>query len=170
MFFKKDEREQTARRIAIRYTYCFEVLLLTIFWITSITFKNIVLLPLLYLFGSSIYLSFSINPIIPIIASTQILIMIVAQIIINKRLGGGSKPITSGNNKFRLMDERERIVSDESAFITLLYCNILLVILTIVDIVTSCNLGLPPMIIIIELIFYSITKGILLNHYGENIS
>lgn len=68
------------------------------------------------------------------------------------------------------MDERERVVSDESAFITLLYCNVLLVILTIVDIVTSGALGLPPMIIIIELIFYNITKIIVLNRYGENIS
>lgn len=41
MFLKKDEREQTARRIAIRYTNFFEVLLLSVFWITSITFKNL---------------------------------------------------------------------------------------------------------------------------------
>jgi len=169
MFLKRDERDGYANRVAIRYTCFFEVVIISILWMISITFKNVVLLPPLYLFGSSIYVSFSINAGIPIIVSTQILIMFAAQAIINKRLGGPTEPITSGNNKFRFMDERERIVSDKAFFITYIYVNTFLIILTIIDIVTSGKLGLPLIIVALQFIFYSITKVILLNHYGENI-
>lgn len=165
----KDERDQIANRIAIRYTCGFEVVLISILWMVSITFKNLILLPPIYLFGSSIYVSFLINPEIAIIASTQILIMFAAQAIINKRLGGTTEPITSGSNKFRFMDERERIVSDKAFFITYIYVNTFLIIFTIIDIVTSGKLGLPLIIVGFQFIFYSITKVILLNHYGENI-
>ncbi|MGK0468374.1 hypothetical protein [Clostridium sp.] len=170
MFFKKDERDQTANRLAMRYTCCFEAVLISILWIISTTFKNFILLAPLHLFGSSIYVSFSSNSNIAIIASTEILVMFAAQAIINKRLGGTTEPITSGSNKFRFMDERERIVTDKALFITYLYVNIFLIILTIIDIVISGKLGLPLIIIALQLIFYSITKVILLNHYGENIS
>lgn len=95
--------------------------------------------------------------------------MFAAQAIINKRLGGPTAPITSGSNKFRFMDERERIVSDKAGFITCIYVNTFLIILTIIDIVTIGKLGLPLIIIVLQFIFYSITKVIFLNHYGENI-
>lgn len=171
MSLKKDERDQSAIRIAIRYTCCFEMVLMSVLWIMSILFKDLILLSPLQLFGSPIYVSFSMNTNINIIiASSQMLVMFAAQAIINKRLGGTTEPITSGSNKFRFMDERERMVSDKAAFITILYANIILITMAIIDIITSGKVGLPLIIIALQLIFYSITKMILLNHYGENVS
>ncbi|MBW9158942.1 hypothetical protein [Clostridium tagluense] len=169
MFLKKDERIQTANRIAIRYIYFFETLLILILWIATIISKNLTLFPPIHLFNS-FYISFSINPDISILASTQFLVTIVAQAIINKRLGGTYTPIVSGSNGFRFMDERERIISDRAAFIAFLYTNIFLIILTITDIFTSGKLGLPLIIISLQFIIYIIIKKMLLHNYGENIS
>lgn len=167
MFLKKDEREQTANRIAIRYTYLFEVVLILVLWIATKKYNNFNFFPPLHLFND-IYVSFSLNSDISIIASTQFLVVFVAQSIMNKRLGGPNKPIVSGTNKFRFMDERERLVSDNAAFITYLYINIFLAIFAIIDI-TSGKLGIPLIIVILQFILYSIIKMILLQNHRENI-
>ena len=169
MFLVKDERVQTANRIAIRYTYFFEVLIISVLWIVTIKYNNLILFPPLHLFNA-IYVSFLINSEISIVASTQILVMIASQAIINKRFGGTSMPIVSGTNRFRFMDERERIVSDKAAFITFLYINTFLAIFAITDIITSGKLGLPLEIIVFAIISYNIIRMILLQNYGENIS
>jgi len=169
MLLKKDERIQTTNRIAIRYIYCFETLLISILWIATIIHKNLTLYPPLHLFNS-IYVSFSINSNISIVASTQFLVIFVAQAMINKRLGGTCVPIVSGTNGFRLMDERERIVSDSAAFIAFIYTNIFLIVLTIIDIITGNKLGLPLIIIALQFIIYIAIRKVLLHNCGENIS
>ena len=169
MFLKKDERIQTADRIAIRYIYFFETLLISILWFATIIRKNLTLFPPLHLFNS-VYISFSINSNISIVASTQFLVIFVAQAIINKHLGGTCAPIVSGTNGFRLMDERERIVSDRAAFIAFLYTNIFLIVLTIIDIFTSGKLGLPLIIIVLQFIIYIAIRKVLLHNCGKNIS
>lgn len=169
MFIKKDERVQTASRIAIRYTYFFEVLLITVLWMLTIRYNNLILFPPLQLFNS-FYICFLINSDISIVASTQFLAMFVSQSIINKQLGGPTKPIVSGTNGFRFMDERERIVSDKAAFITFLYINIFLAIFAIKDIITDSNLGLPLLIVVFQIFSYNIIKMIILQKCGENIS
>lgn len=170
MFFKKDERMKTAKRIAIRYTYCFQVILIFALFITSNVFKKLILLPPLKVFNSSLYISFSISPDISIIITTQILVLFAAQAIFNKRLGGPTQPIVSGTAGFRLMDERERIVSDKAIFITFLYANLFLVTWTIIDIFIRGKFGVSFIIVALQFIFYSIAKVILLHHYGEDIS
>lgn len=167
MILSEDERVQNSKRIAVRYTYFFEILVISALWILSIMYKNLILLPPLYLFNSSIYVSISIDPLIGVIGSTQILFIYAAQAIFNKRLGGKREPIVSGNNRFRFMDERERIVSDKAAFVTFIYINILLIIWAVIDIFISGKLGLPLIIIGVVFIFYNITKGIILHNFGE---
>lgn len=167
MILREDERVQNSKRIAVRYTYFCEILVITALWILLIMHKNLILLPPLYLFNSSIYVSISLNPFIAFIGGTQILFIYVAQGIFNKRLGGTNSPIVSGNNRFRFMDERERIVSDKAAFVTFLYINILLIIWAVIDIFTSGKLGLPLIIIAAAFIFYNITKVIILHNFGE---
>ncbi len=170
MFFKKDERVQTAKRIAIRYTYCFQLLLIVALSITSTMYKGLILLPPVNLFNSSIYFSLSLNSNISIISSTQILVLLLTQVIFNKDLGGTSQPLLSGTSKFRPMDERERTVSDKALFATFIYTNILLIIWTIIDVLINNKLGFSIIIITLQFIFYSIAKGILLHHYGEDLS
>lgn len=168
MFLRKDEREQAVNRVVIRYTWFFESILISGLWM-AIILNKLILIQSIHLFNS-IFISFSINLYIPILASTQMMVMLVAQAIINKHSGGTNTPIVSGNNKFRFMDERERVVSDKAAFIVLIYTNVFLIILTIIDILFRGILGIPLIIIILEVIFYKIVKRLILNHYGEDIS
>ena len=55
MILSEDERVQKSKRIAVRYTYFFEILVISALWILLIMYKNLILLPPLYLFNSSIY-------------------------------------------------------------------------------------------------------------------
>lgn len=170
MFLKKDERVQTTQRIAIRYTYCFQILLIVALSIISNVYKDLTLLAPLHLFSSSIYISISLNPNISIIVSTQILVLFATQAIFNKHLGGIVQPIISGTTGFTRMDERERIVSDKAIFVTFLYTNILLIIWTIISICIHGELGLSLILVALQFIFYSISKVIILHHYGYDLS
>ena len=167
MILSEDERVQNSKRITVRYTYFFEILVISALWILLIMYKNLILLPPLYLFNSPIYVSISLNPFIAFIGGTQILFMFAAQGIFNKRLGGKREPLISGTAGFRFMDERERIVLDKAAFVTFLYINIFLIIWAVIDIFISGKLGLPLIIIGVVFIFYNITKGIILHNFGE---
>ncbi len=166
MFKKEDELSQTAKHIAIRYTYLFQIILLVGIWVVSIKYGNLILIQPIYLMDSSLYMSISLDRSIGILTSTQILVLFAAQTIFNKRLGGLAKPITSGNGGFRFMDERERVISDKSIFVTFLYINILLVAWAIIQIFISGKLELPLIIVVLELIFYMITKLIILGNLG----
>ncbi|MBZ9609255.1 hypothetical protein G9F73_015800 [Clostridium estertheticum] len=167
MILREDERVQKSKRIAVRYTYFFEILVISALWILSIMYKNLILLPPLYLFNSSIYVSISLDLLIVVIGSSQTLVLYVAQGIFNKRFGGKREPLISGTAGFRFMDERERIVSDKAAFVTFLYINTFLIIWAVIDIFISGKLGLPLIIIAVVFIIYNITKWIILHNFGE---
>ncbi|WP_026884918.1 hypothetical protein [Clostridium akagii] len=170
MLKKRDERVKIARNITIRYTYFFEILLIPVIFIASSIYKNVVVLSPIYLFKSLIHISISLNQNIVIIISTQILVLFITQAIFNKRLGGKREPLVSGTNSFRFMDERERIVADESIFVTFVYINIFFIIWGIYDIFAKGELGISIIIIVLQIIFYIVAKFIILCGFGEKIS
>ena len=170
MFKKRDERFKTARSITIRYTYFFQILLITIIFIASTIYRNSVLLSPIYLFKSLIHISISLNQNVSIIISTQILVLFITQALFNKRLGGKQEALVSGTNRFRFMDERERIVADESIFITFIYTNIFFIVWSIYDIFAKGELGISLIIIVLQIIFYIVVKFIILYGLGEKIS
>ncbi|MBU3091715.1 hypothetical protein KPL35_06450 [Clostridium sp. CF011] len=167
MILREDERVQNSKRIAVRYTYLFEILGISVLCILSIMYKNLILMPPLYLFNSSIYVSISLDPLIAFIVNTQILFMFAAQAIFNKRFGGKRESLISGTAGFRFMDERERKVSDKAISVTFLYINIFLIIWAVIDIFISGKLGLPLIIIGVVFIIYNIAKGIILHNFKE---
>ncbi|MDF2504108.1 hypothetical protein [Clostridium sp.] len=169
MFRKNDERFKSAKTAAIRYTYLFQLILIILIFITSNIYKGEILLYPIYLFNSLIHISISLNRDVSIIASTQILVLFITQALFNKRFGGTLKPLVSGNNKFRFMDERERIISDKSTFITFIYTNIFFIVWTIFDILLRTELELSFIILVLEFAFYIIIKSIILYRLGEKI-
>jgi hypothetical protein len=170
MELKEDERVQISKRIAVRYTYAFEIILIILLGMVAFMNKNLILVPPLYLFNTQIYISIVLSPLLFFIATTQMLVTFAAQALINKRLGGTMQPIVSENAKFRFMDERERIIADKSCLITIIYTNSFLIIWNIIDVFISGRLGLPLILVTLSIIFYSIVKGIILNGLGEKLS
>ena len=168
MFIKKDERQQTVNRITMRYTCFFQSILIFVLLIVFVVHKELALLPPLRIFNYPIYIS--VSPAVALIATSQYLVICAAQAIFNKRFGGPTKPIVSENNKFKFMDERERMVSDKAVNVSFIFSNVLLITWSIIQMFTSGKLDLTFAIIILELIFYNIAKIVLLHHYGEDIS
>lgn len=168
MFIKKDERDQKVNRITMRYTCFFQTILIVALFIIFTVNKELMLLPPLRIFNYPIYIS--VSPALEFIAISQYIVVFVSQAILNKRFGGPTRQIVSENNKFRFMDERERMVSDKAVKVSFIFSNVVLITWSIIQFFISGKLDLTLSIIVLEIIFCNITRIILLHYYGDDIS
>lgn len=164
MFRKKDEREKSAYAVAIQYSNLIVALLMfCLIIVQSLLGDDIVAF---YGWHVKIYIDEGIRNGFTFIMSTQIIIMFISQMIINRRFGGESRPIVSGDNKFRFMDEREKVVSAKSIEIGMTYISIYFVIWAVMDIIKYGVIGPAAIMLIFIFIVYMLARFLVLVKLG----
>ncbi|MCH3963892.1 MAG: hypothetical protein LKE46_06420 [Clostridium sp.] len=163
MFRKKDEREKSAYAVAVQYSNLIVALLMFCLIIVQSLLGDIVAF---YGWHIKIHIDEGIRNGFTFIMSTQIIIIFISQMIINRRFGGESRPIVSGDNKFRFMDEREKVVSAKSIEIGMTYISIYFVIWAVMDIIKYGVIGPAAIMLIFIFIVYMLARFLVLVKLG----
>jgi hypothetical protein len=163
LFKKKDEREKSADAVAVQYSYLIVLLLMFCLIIVQSLFGD---MDVFYGRHVKIYIDEGIREGFTFIMSTQIIITFISQMIINRRFGGESSPIVSGDHKFRFMDEREKMVSTKSIEVSMVYTFVYLVIWTVMDVMKVGVLGPEAIMLVFMFILYMLAKFLVLLRLG----